>query len=89
MSLSKQLNRDDGGCTRAIEIEIKFVRPGLLALLYGRIHRSVKKFSRDPPDRAARAPHAMHHAVPGASALAAAEHCTRTRLHALYLAWTC
>ena len=45
------------------------VRPGLLALLYGRIHRSVKKFCRDPPDRAARAPHAVHPAAaPGASA---------------------
>ena len=41
-------------------IERLKLRPGLLALLYGRIHRSVKKLCRDLPDRAARAPHAVH-----------------------------
>ena len=43
----------------------------------------------DPPDRAARAPHAVHAAVPGASAPGAGKHCTTTTLIALYLAGTC
>ena len=70
------------------------LRPGLLALLYGRIHRSVKKFCRDPPT-APRAPHmphwhTVHPAAPGTSALAAGKHCTKTRLRSrLYLIRTC
>ena len=68
--------------------EIKFTA-GSLALLYGYVHRSVKKICRDAPDRAARAPHAVHPAAPGASAHAAGEHCAKTTLNALYLAGTC
>ena len=45
-------------------IENQNLRPGLLALLYGRIHRSLKKFCRDSPHRVARAPHAVHPAAP-------------------------
>ena len=44
--------------------EIKFTA-GSLALLYGYVHRSVKKICRDAPDRAARAPHAVSPPPPG------------------------
>ena len=44
---------------------------------------------RNDPDRAARAPHAVHPAAPGALAPGAGEHCATTTLYALYLAWTC
>ena len=62
----------------------------VLALLYGCIHRSVEKFCRDPADRAGGAPRmGMREAespaapgIPGATALAAGGHCTKTMLHA-------
>ena len=40
----------------------------------------MKEFCRDPPDRAARAPHAVHPTAPGAPALAAGERYARTPL---------
>ena len=51
-------------------IERLNLRPGLLALLYGRIHISVKKFCRDPPRprRARPTCRAPRAAAPGASA---------------------
>ena len=67
--------------------EIKFTtRPiGIIVRPYPQI--SVEILSR-PPDRAARALHAVRPAAPRASALAAVEHCTTTTLHTLYLAGT-
>ena len=67
---------------RASYREIKFTARllGIIVRLCSQISEEI--LSRLPPDRAARAPHAVHPAAPGASAPGAGEHCTKTLLHA-------